>query len=130
MAIIKDIIYSYIVGDSYGLSLLNNSYEELKLCDNKTLNIEKGSYSSMTTFLLCTMDSIIKNKKINNIDIINKYSNNENDIKLYVCDITNQDSSKQLIIDLFKKYGFIDGIVNNVSKCCASIKNLTSLASF
>lgn len=72
MNIIKDFIYSYIVGDSFGLSLLNNSYNEIKLLDNKVLNIEKGSISSMSTFMLCTMESIGANKNIVPIDILNK----------------------------------------------------------
>lgn len=72
MSIIKDFIYSYIIGDSFGLSLLNNSYNEIKLLDNKVLNIEKGSISSMSTFMLCTMESIGTNKNIVPIDILNK----------------------------------------------------------
>lgn len=72
MSIIKDFIYSYIVGDSFGLSLLSNSYNEIKLLDNKVLNIEKGSISSMSTFMLCTMESIgISNNIVPN-DILNK----------------------------------------------------------
>ena len=72
MSIIKDFIYSYIIGDSFGLSLLNNSYNKIKLLDNKVLNIEKGSISSMSTFMLCTMESIGTNKNIVPIDILNK----------------------------------------------------------
>lgn len=72
MSIVKDFIYSYIIGDSFGLSLLNNSYNEIKLLDNKVLNIEKGSISSMSTFMLCTMESIGTNKNIVPIDILNK----------------------------------------------------------
>ena len=72
MSIIKDFIYSYIIGDSFGLSLLNNSYNEIKLLDNKVLNIEKGSISSMSTFMLCAMESIGTNKNIVPIDILNK----------------------------------------------------------
>lgn len=72
MNIIKDFIYSYIVGDSFGLSLLNNSYNEIKLLDNKVLNIEKGSISSMSTFMLCTMESIGSNNNIVVTDILNK----------------------------------------------------------
>ena len=72
MNIIKDFIYSYIIGDSFGLSLLNNSYNEIKLLDNKVLNIEKGSISSMSTFMLCTMESIGSNNNIVVTDILNK----------------------------------------------------------
>ena len=72
MSIIKDFIYSYIIGDSFGLSLLNNSYNKIKLLDNKVLNIEKGSISSMSTFMLCTMESIGSNNNIVVTDILNK----------------------------------------------------------
>ena len=74
MSVIKDFICSYIMGDSYGLSVLNNKdrIDDIKLQDNNYLNIKKGSMSSMSTFMLASMDSIIKNKKILPIDIINK----------------------------------------------------------
>ena len=73
MSIIKDFIYSYIIGDSFGLSLLNNSdNNDIKLLDNKVLNIEKGSFSSMSTFMFCTMESISNNKNIVATDILNK----------------------------------------------------------
>ena len=71
---IKNIIYGYIIGDSYGLGLLK--YEKItslfELQDNKELNIKKGNYSSMTVFMLDTIDSLIKNNDINIIDILNK----------------------------------------------------------
>jgi len=74
MSVISDSIYSYVIGDSFGLSLLKNDIkkEKVKLEDNKVLNIEKGNFSSMSTFMLCTMDSIIKCKDINPNDILSK----------------------------------------------------------
>ena len=56
---IKYIIYSYIVGDSFGLSrLCNDKLNNLSLNYNDVLNIEKGSFSNMTTFMLASVDSI------------------------------------------------------------------------
>jgi len=70
---IKYIIYSYIVGDSYGLSkLCNDKLDSISLNYNDILNIEKGYFSNMTTFMLATMDSISKNNLIVPIDILNK----------------------------------------------------------
>jgi len=70
---IKYVIYSYIVGDSFGLSkLCNDKLESISLNYNEVLNIEKGYYSNMTTFMLSTMDSINKNKNIVPTDILNK----------------------------------------------------------
>lgn len=70
---IKYIIYCYILGDSFGLSkLCNNNNEKLSLEYNDVLNIEKGYYSSMTIFMLSTMDSISKCKGIEPVDILNK----------------------------------------------------------
>jgi len=90
---IKYIIYSYIVGDSYGLSkLCNDKLDTISLEYNEVLNIEKGYFSSMTTFTLSTMDSISKNNCIDPVDILNKmctslilgkYTNNG---KIYVLD--------------------------------------------
>ena len=70
---IKNIILSFIIGDSLGLSKLNN-YEDnnIVIKDNKTLNIEKGNYSFYTTNLLATIDSITKYKNIVPKDILNK----------------------------------------------------------
>ena len=74
MNTIKNAIYGYVIGDAYGLSILRYEKEndKIKLQDNKELNIEKGNYSSMTTFMLATLDSITKTKDINTIDILNK----------------------------------------------------------
>lgn len=73
MTDIKYIIYSYIVGDSYGLSkLCNDKLDSISLNYNEVLNIEKGSFSNMTTFMLASMDSIRKNYSIEPIDILNK----------------------------------------------------------
>ncbi|MBQ3021133.1 MAG: ADP-ribosylglycohydrolase family protein [Bacilli bacterium] len=74
MEYIDNIIYGYIIGDSYGLGLLNNEVNNnsIKLIDNNNLNIEKGSYSSMTTFMLATLDSVTSFKNINIADILNK----------------------------------------------------------
>ena len=70
---IKYMIYCYILGDSFGLSkLYNESNEEIKLKSNDILNIEKGSFSSMTTFMLATIDSINKYNNVEPVDIINK----------------------------------------------------------
>ena len=88
---INDIIYSFIIGDSFGLSILNNNDEcYLKLRKNNILNIEKGFYSFFTTNMIATIDSIISNKKIDYLDIMNrltlslivgKYTNNGNVIR-------------------------------------------------
>ena len=70
---LKYIIYSYIVGDSYGLSkLCNDKLDSISLEYNDVLNIEKGYFSSMTSFTLATMDSISKNNIIDPVDILNK----------------------------------------------------------
>ena len=71
---IKDLIYSFIIGDSYGLSILDNETDnsDIKLKFNKTLNIEKGYFSFFTTNLLATIDSISTNKNIDIKDILNK----------------------------------------------------------
>lgn len=74
MNTIKNLVYGFIVGDSFGLSILNSaSYEDsIKLRFNNELNIDKGYFSSMTTFMLATMDSISSLKKVNVVDVINK----------------------------------------------------------
>lgn len=73
MVDLKYIIYSYIVGDSFGLSkLCNDKLEGISLNYNEVLNIEKGYFSNMTTFMLATMDSINKNSNIEPIDVLNK----------------------------------------------------------
>ena len=70
---LKYIIYCYILGDSFGLSkLCNDKNESLKLVYNDILNIDKGYYSSMTSFMLSVLDSIGKNKDIIPVDILNK----------------------------------------------------------
>ena len=70
---IKYIIYCYILGDSFGLSKLNNyTNEKISLEYNEVLNIEKGCFSSLSTFMLATMDSININKDIIPVDILNK----------------------------------------------------------
>ena len=67
---IKNIIYSYIYGDCYGLSRMNNKKNNsIKLIKNNELNIDKGYFSSMTTYMLAVIDSINKNEDINKIDI-------------------------------------------------------------
>lgn len=74
MKTINNLIYGYIVGDSFGLSILkkNDYNNDIKLKFNESLNIEKGSFSSMTTNMLATMDSISCNKKVDFKDIMNK----------------------------------------------------------
>ncbi len=74
MKTIKNIIMGFIIGDSYGLSILNNEtdFSTIKLVNNKVLNIEKGSFSYLTTNMLLTMDSISKKKYVDPKDIINK----------------------------------------------------------
>ena len=70
---IKYIVYCYILGDSFGLSkLCNEKNDSLKLEYNDELNIHEGYFSSMTTFMLSTMDSIGQNKEIIPVDILNK----------------------------------------------------------
>ena len=69
---ISDIIYSFIIGDSFGLSILDNNDNSIKLKKNKTLNIEKGYFSFFTTNLLATIDSISNLNKIDSKDIMNK----------------------------------------------------------
>lgn len=74
MNTIKNLVYGFIVGDSFGLSILKRQdYDNnIKLRFNEYLNIEKGYYSSMTSFMLATMDSISSLKKVNVVDILNK----------------------------------------------------------
>lgn len=74
MKTIKNLIYGFIVGDAFGLSILKREeYDNnIKLNFNNKLNIDKGYYSSMSSFLLATMDSISSLKKINIVDIMNK----------------------------------------------------------
>lgn len=74
MKTISNLIYGFIIGDSFGLSILNNiSYDnKISLKFNENLNIEKGYFSSMTSFMLATMDSITKSKSVRPIDIMNK----------------------------------------------------------
>ena len=74
MKTIKNFVYGFIVGDSFGLSILKKEdYDNnIKLKFNNELNIEEGYYSSMTSFMLATMDSISTLKKVNVVDVINK----------------------------------------------------------
>lgn len=69
---IKEIIMGFIIGDSFGLSILNNDITEIKLIDNKNENIPKGSYSFFSTNLLATIDSISQKNNIDPKDILNK----------------------------------------------------------
>ena len=69
---IKELIYSFIIGDSFGLSILDNDNNVLKIKRNNTLNIEKGYFSFFSTNLLATIDSIGTLGNINNKDVINK----------------------------------------------------------
>lgn len=74
MKTVNDLIYGYIIGDSYGLSILKKEdYDNnIKLKFNDYLNIDKGTYSSMTTMMLAVMDSISVTKTIDILDIMNK----------------------------------------------------------
>lgn len=74
MKTIKNLVYGFVVGDSFGLSILKKEdYDNnIKLKFNNELNINKGYYSSMTSFMLATMDSISSLKKVNVVDVINK----------------------------------------------------------
>lgn len=72
MKTINNLVYGYIIGDSFGLSKLNNYDNELKLKFNDNLNIDKGSFSFMSTFMLSVMDSISNSNEIDVEDIINK----------------------------------------------------------
>lgn len=75
MKTIKNLIYGFIIGDSFGLSILNqNDYinSDIKLKFNEHLNIDKGCFSSMTTNMLATIDSISNKNKIDVNDIMNK----------------------------------------------------------
>ena len=70
---LKYIIYSYIVGDSFGLSrLCNDKLDDISLEYNDVLNIEKGYFSSMTSFMLVCLDSIGKCELLEPVDILNK----------------------------------------------------------
>ena len=114
---ISDIIYGFIIGDSFGLSILNNNdSNDLTLKNNKVLNIEKGCYSFFTTNILSTIDSIINKKRIDYIDIINnitlslivgKYTNNGHVIK--------PDIESLNIIDHYRKKNNLDYIFNENS---------------
>lgn len=74
MKTINNLVYGYIIGDSFGLSKLKitDYNNEIKLKFNEYLNIDKGSFSSMTTNMLAVMDSISSVKEIDNEDIMNK----------------------------------------------------------
>lgn len=74
MKTIKNLVYGFIVGDAFGLSILRREeYDNnIKLNFNNELNIDKGYYSSMSSFMLATMDSISSLKKVNIVDVINK----------------------------------------------------------
>lgn len=72
MKTINNLVYGYIIGDSFGLSKLNNYDNELKLKFNDNLNIDKGSFSFMSTFMLSVMDSISNSNEVDVEDIINK----------------------------------------------------------
>lgn len=74
MKTIKNLVYGFIVGDAFGLSILRREeYDNnIKLNFNNELNIDKGYYSSMSSFMLATMDSISSLKKVNIVDIMNK----------------------------------------------------------
>lgn len=70
---IKKIIKSFIIGDSFGLSKLNNyDNNDILLYDNNVLNIEKGCYSFCTVNMLSTLDSLSINNKIIPEDILSK----------------------------------------------------------
>lgn len=70
---IKKIIKSFIIGDSFGLSKLNNyDNNDILLNDNNVLNIEKGCYSFCTVNMLSTLDSLSINNKIIPEDILSK----------------------------------------------------------
>lgn len=70
---IKKIIKSFIIGDSFGLSKLNNyDNNDILLNDNNVLNIEKGCYSFCTVNMLTTLDSLSINNKIIPEDILSK----------------------------------------------------------
>lgn len=74
MKTIKNLVYGFIVGDAFGLSILKREdyTHDIKLSFNSELNVDKGYYSSMSTFMLATMDSISDLRKINIVDIMNK----------------------------------------------------------
>ena len=74
MKTIKNLVYGFIVGDAFGLSILKREdyTHDIKLSFNSELNVDKGYYSSMSTFMLATMDSISSLKKVNIVDVINK----------------------------------------------------------
>ena len=87
---IQNIIYSFIIGDSFGLSILDNADNSIKLKRNDKLNIEKGYFSFFSTNLIATIDSISSLNDINSKDIMNKltlslilgkYTNNGTPIK-------------------------------------------------
>lgn len=71
---IRDLVLGFIIGDSFGLSLLNNEVDNdiFKLHNNTVLNIEGGNYSFLTINLLATMDSISFCNKIISNDILDR----------------------------------------------------------
>lgn len=78
---VKASIYGYIIGDTMGLPLKNKTRNELlkepinQMLENEKLANEKGHWSSNTSLVLATFDSIIKNeKRINYSDIMRHYS--------------------------------------------------------
>ena len=110
MKLIEDAIYGFIVGDVYGLSILDNDLNTMKLKRNKTLNIDKGCFSSLTTFLLASIDSINKNNDIIIDDILSrmcmslilgKYTNNG---KVY-----DLDNNTLKILEFYSKKNTLEG---------------------
>ena len=71
---IRDLVLGFIIGDSFGLSLLNNEVDNdiFKLHNNTVLNIKGGNYSFLTINLLATMDSISFYNKIISNDILDR----------------------------------------------------------
>ena len=111
---IKDIIYSFIIGDSFGLSILDNDDNSIKLKRNNKLNIEKGYFSFFSTNLLATMDSISNLKNVDSKDIINKltlslitgkYTNNNSVIR--------PDLSTMKVLEHYRKKNNLDYIFDN-----------------
>lgn len=119
MKTIKNLVYGFIVGDAFGLSILRREeYDNnIKLNFNNELNIDKGYYSSMSSFMLATMDSISSLKKVNIVDVINKmctslilgkYTNNGKvyDIDKETLNILNYYSKKNNLNYNYKEYDF------------------------
>lgn len=129
MTSIKDVIYGFVVGDCYGLSIQQQNYNSLKLKRNKILNIDKGNYSALSTFMFAFMDSLAKNKEVVSRDfltkmctslIVGKYTNNG---KIYLVD-----NYTYKILEHYSKKENIEGLDLDCSFSAYSLSRIVPFA--